>query len=142
MLFRADKIDLKSLDDELEKHLTRILSRHIDAKRPKEEWEIDLAKLNLQHVVANGIYMALSIRALMMAKMLQDGGASTASLRASFQQEVTIWQKFDLPNITKLRLIYTYDYVLMLQMSYTGRFKIPFNGPDNISLSLFICLVI
>ncbi|QHN97626.1 hypothetical protein S83_063929 [Arachis hypogaea] len=71
MLFRADKIDLKSLDDELEKHLTRILSRHIDAKRPKEEWEIDLAKLNLQHVVANGIYMALSIRALMMAKMLQ-----------------------------------------------------------------------
>ncbi|RYQ97081.1 hypothetical protein Ahy_B08g093071 isoform C [Arachis hypogaea] len=35
MLFRANKIDLKSLDDELEKHLTRVLSRHIDAKRPK-----------------------------------------------------------------------------------------------------------
>ncbi|RYR49911.1 hypothetical protein Ahy_A07g036438 [Arachis hypogaea] len=27
MLFRADKIDLKSLDDELEKHLTRVEER-------------------------------------------------------------------------------------------------------------------
>ena len=56
MLFRADKIDLKSLDTELEKHFTRVLSKSIEAKRPKEEWEIDLAKLDLRYVVANGAY--------------------------------------------------------------------------------------
>ncbi|RYR37499.1 hypothetical protein Ahy_A09g042378 [Arachis hypogaea] len=108
MLFRADKIDLKSLDDELEKHLTRVLSRHIEAKRPKEEWEIDLAKLNLQHVVANGAYGTVykgtydgQDVAVKVLDWGEDGGASAASLRASFQQEVTVWQKLDHPNVTK-----------------------------------------
>ncbi|XP_020965434.1 uncharacterized protein LOC107612293 [Arachis ipaensis] len=94
MLFRADKIDLKSLDDELEKHLTRVLSRHIHAKRPKEEWEIDLAKLNLQHVVANGAYGTVykgtydgQDVAVKVLDWGEDGGASAASLRTSFQQK-------------------------------------------------------
>lgn len=56
MIFRADKIDLKSLDTELERHLSRVFSRSVEAKRPKEEWEIDLAKLDLRYVVANGAY--------------------------------------------------------------------------------------
>ncbi|QHO60015.1 Serine/threonine-protein kinase [Arachis hypogaea] len=107
MLFKADKIDLKSLDDELEKHLTRILSRHIDAKRPKEEWEIYLVKLNLQHVVVNGAYGTVykgtydgQDVAVKVLDWGEDGGASAASLRASFQQEVTVWQKLDHPNVT------------------------------------------
>ncbi|QHN97506.1 hypothetical protein HN51_045263 [Arachis hypogaea] len=110
MLFRADKIDLKSLDDELEKHLTRVLSRHIHAKRPKEEWEIDLAKLNLQHVVANGAYGTVykgtydgQDVAVKVLDWGEDGGASAASLRTSFQQKVTIWQKLDHSNVSKGR---------------------------------------
>lgn len=56
MIFRADRIDLKSLDTQLEKHLSRVWSRSVDTKRPKEEWEIDLAKLDLRYVVAHGAY--------------------------------------------------------------------------------------
>lgn len=56
MILRADKIDLKSLDAVLEKHLIKVLSRGIEAKRPKEVWGIDLAKLDLLYVVANGAY--------------------------------------------------------------------------------------
>lgn len=56
MIFRADKIDLKSLDAQLEKHLSRVWSRSIESKRPKEEWEIELAKLDLRYVVAHGAY--------------------------------------------------------------------------------------
>lgn len=55
-IFRADKIDLKSLDIQLEKHLSRVWSRSIDSQRPKEEWEIDLSKLDIKHVVAHGTY--------------------------------------------------------------------------------------
>lgn len=56
MFFRADQIDLKSLDVQLEKHLSRVWSRNIEANRAKEEWEIDLAKLDLRYLVARGTY--------------------------------------------------------------------------------------
>ncbi|KAF5738599.1 serine/threonine-protein kinase HT1 [Tripterygium wilfordii] len=55
MFFRADKIDLKSLDVQLEKHLSRVWSKNIE-NRPKEEWEIDLAKLDIRYVIAHGTY--------------------------------------------------------------------------------------
>lgn len=56
MIFRADKIDLKSLDAQLEKHLSRVWSQDRESRRPKEEWEIDLAKLDLRYNVAHGAY--------------------------------------------------------------------------------------
>lgn len=56
MFFRADKIDLKSLDVQLEKHLSKVWSRNIDNQRPKEEWEIDLSKLDIRHEVAHGTF--------------------------------------------------------------------------------------
>ncbi|KAA3454572.1 serine/threonine-protein kinase HT1 [Gossypium australe] len=56
MIFRADQIDLKSLDMQLEKHLSRVWSRNIEKQRPAEEWEIDLAKLDLRNVIAHGTY--------------------------------------------------------------------------------------
>jgi len=56
MIFRADRIDLKNLDADLERHMSRVFSRSIEASRPKEEWEIDLAKLEIRYVVANGAY--------------------------------------------------------------------------------------
>lgn len=56
MIFRADKIDLKTLDMQLEKHLSRVWSRNIENQRPREEWEIDLSKLEMKNVVAHGAY--------------------------------------------------------------------------------------
>lgn len=56
MYFRADKIDLKSLDVQLEKHLSRVWSRNVDAPKPKEVWEIDLAKLDIRYLIARGTY--------------------------------------------------------------------------------------
>lgn len=53
---RADKFDIKSLDIQLEKHLSRVWSRSIENQKPKEEWEIDLSKLNLRYAVATGTY--------------------------------------------------------------------------------------
>jgi len=48
IFFRADKIDFKSLDIQLEKHLSRAWSRDREAQTKKEEWEIDLAKLDIK----------------------------------------------------------------------------------------------
>lgn len=56
MLFRADKIDFKSWDVQLEKHLSRVWSRDREAQTKKEVWEIDLAKLDIRSVIAHGTY--------------------------------------------------------------------------------------
>ncbi|XVF38268.1 hypothetical protein REPUB_Repub20aG0085900 [Reevesia pubescens] len=113
MIFRADKIDLKSIDMQLEKHLSRVWSRNIENQKPVavEEWEIDLAKLDLRHVIAHGTYGTV-FRATYdnqdVAVKLLDWGedgiattAETAALRASFRQEVAVWHKLDHPNVTK-----------------------------------------
>jgi hypothetical protein len=54
---RADKIDLKSLDIQLEKQLTKTWGKaNSKSQGPKEEWEIDLAKLEIRFVIAQGTY--------------------------------------------------------------------------------------
>ncbi|KAF7806883.1 serine/threonine-protein kinase STY13-like [Senna tora] len=110
-IFRADKIDLKNLDIQLEKHLSRVWSREIESKRPKEEWEIDMAKLDLRYIVAHGAYGTVyrgTYDSQDVAVKVLDWGedgvattAETAALRASFRQEVAVWQKLDHPNVTK-----------------------------------------
>ncbi|KAL4284107.1 hypothetical protein GQ457_16G029060 [Hibiscus cannabinus] len=111
MIFRADKIDLKSLDMQLEKHLSRVWSRNIDKQRPMEEWEIDLALLDLRNVIAHGtygtVYRAAYDNQDVAVKLLdwgEDGiatTAETAALRTSFRQEVAVWHKLNHPNVTK-----------------------------------------
>ncbi|KAK9288523.1 hypothetical protein L1049_016982 [Liquidambar formosana] len=112
MFVRADKIDLKSLDIQLEKHLSRVWSRNVvESQRPKEEWEIDLAKLDIRYVIAHGTYGTVyrgTYDTLDVAVKLLDWGedgiattAETAALRASFRQEVAVWHKLDNPNVTK-----------------------------------------
>ncbi|WVZ11112.1 hypothetical protein V8G54_015642 [Vigna mungo] len=112
MIFRADKIDLKSLDAQLEKHLSRVWSRSTtEAKRPKEDWEVDLAKLDLRYVVAQGAYGTVyrgTYDSQDVAVKVLDWGedgvatpAEAAALRASFRQEVAVWHKLDHPNVTK-----------------------------------------
>ncbi|OVA15530.1 Protein kinase domain [Macleaya cordata] len=111
MIFRADKIDLKSLDIQLEKHLSRVWSRDRDVQKPKEEWEIDLSKLDIRNVIAHGTYGTV-YRGVYdvqdVAVKLLDWGedgiattAETAALRASFRQEVAVWHKLNHPNVTK-----------------------------------------
>ncbi|MBA0797596.1 hypothetical protein Gohar_008277 [Gossypium harknessii] len=56
MMFRADKIDLKSLDMLLEKHLNLVWSKNIEKQRPVEAWEVDLSKIDLRYVIAHGTY--------------------------------------------------------------------------------------
>ncbi|CAK7346542.1 unnamed protein product [Dovyalis caffra] len=130
LYFRADKIDFKSWDIQLEKHLSRAWSsdREVQSTR-KEEWEIDLGKLDIRHVIAYGTYgtvyrgnydgqdvavSALAERLQDYAKALrlsvkvldwgEDGiatAAETAALRVSFKQEVAVWHKLDHSNVTK-----------------------------------------
>ncbi|KAG9132748.1 hypothetical protein Leryth_014018 [Lithospermum erythrorhizon] len=37
MILRADQIDLKNLDAQLDKHLSRVWSRNVESQRPTEE---------------------------------------------------------------------------------------------------------
>ncbi|PIA31675.1 hypothetical protein AQUCO_04900166v1 [Aquilegia coerulea] len=111
VFFRADKIDLKSLDIQLEKHLSRVWSRDKETTKPKEEWEIDLSKLDIRHVIAHGtygtVYRGVYDGQDVAVKLLDWGEdhiattAETAALRASFRQEVAVWHKLDHPNVTK-----------------------------------------
>lgn len=110
MFFRADKIDLKSLDIQLEKRLNKAWSKDkID--NPKEEWEIDLSKLEIRYEVARGtygtVYKGVYDGQDVAVKLLdwgEDGYATeaeTVALRASFEKEVAVWHKLDHPNVTK-----------------------------------------
>uniref|UniRef100_A0A7C9D489 Dual-specificity kinase n=1 Tax=Opuntia streptacantha TaxID=393608 RepID=A0A7C9D489_OPUST len=61
---RADQIDLKSLDEQLQRHLSRALT--LERKRKEEEqeererarpsWEIDPSKLLIKSVIARGTF--------------------------------------------------------------------------------------
>ncbi|KAL0287142.1 UNVERIFIED_CONTAM: Serine/threonine-protein kinase STY13 [Sesamum calycinum] len=112
MIFRADKIDLKSLDVQLERHLSRAWSSNLETQqKPKEVWEIDASKLEIRYLVAQGTYGTVyrgTYNGQDVAVKLLDWGeegtatiAETAALRASFKQEVSVWHKLDHPNVTK-----------------------------------------
>ncbi|GAB4841635.1 hypothetical protein Ancab_022349 [Ancistrocladus abbreviatus] len=111
MYFRADKIDFKSWDIQLESHLSRVWLKEREVSTKKEEWEINLSKLDIKSVIAHGtygtVYKGVYDGQDVAVKILdwgEDGmatAAETAALRASFQQEVAVWHKLDHPNVTK-----------------------------------------
>lgn len=67
---RADQIDLKNLDDQLERHLARVSTLEkkkeneleeeggpsFSGSRQREEWEIDPTKLVIKSVIARGTF--------------------------------------------------------------------------------------
>uniref|UniRef100_A0A7N0UCK8 Protein kinase domain-containing protein n=1 Tax=Kalanchoe fedtschenkoi TaxID=63787 RepID=A0A7N0UCK8_KALFE len=112
MIFRADKIDLKSLDAKLERHLSRAWSRNkMESHKTKEEWEIDMLKLELRYIIARGtygiVYRGTYDNHDVAVKLLDWGeegalfASETAALQSSFWQEVAVWKKLDHPNITR-----------------------------------------
>lgn len=111
MFFRADMIDFKNWDIQLEKHLSRVWSKDREVNKKKEEWEIELDKLDIRNVIAHGtygtVYKGVYDGQDVAVKVLdwgEDGFATvaeTAALRSSFRQEVAVWHKLDHPNVTK-----------------------------------------
>lgn len=143
MMVRADQVDLRSLDDRLDKLFTRFGTKALDKDTPKEEWEIDLSKLELKHVIAHGtygtVYRGTYDNQDVAVKLLdwgEDGIATTgdtATLRASFQQEVAVWQKLDHPNVTKF---------VGASMG-TSNLKVPLNNSSsNVQPSRACCVVV
>ena len=57
---RADKIDLKTLDRQLERHLSRAWTmekkKKEERERKIEKWEIDPNKLIIKEVIASGTF--------------------------------------------------------------------------------------
>lgn len=113
MFVRADKLDLQCLDIQLEKKLSTVFIKSgcVHQEKPQEEWVIDLSKLNMSYVIANGTYGTVyrgTYDGKQVAVKLLDWGedasitnAETAALRTSFKQEVAVWHKLDHANVTK-----------------------------------------
>ncbi|XP_078163691.1 serine/threonine-protein kinase 52-like [Carex rostrata] len=113
---RADTFNLKDLDIQLEKKLSKVLIKEISAsfsrnKHKPEEWEIDVSKLDIRYVIAKGTYGTVfrgTYDGKDIAVKLLDWGseevvtdAETAERRSSFYKEVTVWHKLNHPNVTQ-----------------------------------------
>ncbi|GER29747.1 homocysteine S-methyltransferase family protein [Striga asiatica] len=101
VFLRADKIDFKTWDVQMEKHLGRAWSKDNEARSKPEEWEIELAKLEIKNVIAYGTYGTV-YRGVYDGLDVAATASETAALRASFKQEVVVWHKLDHPNVTKV----------------------------------------
>jgi len=109
--FRADKIDLKNLDAQLERHLSKVWTMEKEAKRQKEDWEIDLKQLFLKGKIAEGtfgsVYRGFLDGQDVAVKLLDWGEeqlktkAEVAALRSAFRQEVAVWHTLEHRNVTK-----------------------------------------
>ncbi|KAJ9543028.1 hypothetical protein OSB04_022735 [Centaurea solstitialis] len=108
---RADTIDLKNWGLQLEKHLAKALSNERKGGSKMEEWEIDLGRLDIKNVIAHGTYGSVykgiyddqdvAVKVLDWGEDDHATTAKTSTLRASFQQEISVWHKLDHPNVTK-----------------------------------------
>ncbi|CAJ1946761.1 unnamed protein product [Sphenostylis stenocarpa] len=119
---RADQIDLKSLDEQLQRHLSRAWTMEKNKEkeeeevegrstRSRQEWEIDPSKLVIKTVIARGTFgtvhrgiydgQDVAVKLLDWGEEGHRSDAEIASLRAAFTQEVAVWHKLDHPNVTK-----------------------------------------
>uniref|UniRef100_A0ACD5TD99 Uncharacterized protein n=1 Tax=Avena sativa TaxID=4498 RepID=A0ACD5TD99_AVESA len=118
---RADQIDLKTLDEQLERHLVRAWTMEkpppprkdpdgAGEHKRREDWEADPARLLVSQVIARGtfgtvhrgVYDGIDV-AVKLLNWGEDGRSEQEimTVRASFSQEVSVWHKLDHPNVTK-----------------------------------------
>nr|XP_018677633.1 PREDICTED: serine/threonine-protein kinase STY8-like [Musa acuminata subsp. malaccensis] len=117
---RADQIDLKSLDEQLERHLSRAWTmekrkEEERRERRREEWEIDPSKLLIKGVIARGTFgtvhrgvydgQDVAVKLLDWGEEGNRTEAEVAALRAAFSQEVSVWHQLDHPNVTKVKIV-------------------------------------
>ncbi|PSS26861.1 Serine/threonine-protein kinase [Actinidia chinensis var. chinensis] len=125
VLVRADMInDLKRLDEELSKHLSRVwmmkhnvhnINNGVETKvriRVREDWEIDVSKLVVKEKIGSGTFGSVhrgfydgkdvAVKVLDLGEDDQMKNSKTASRRSAFKQEVSVWHKLDHPNIAKM----------------------------------------
>ncbi|KAF0889355.1 hypothetical protein E2562_023655 [Oryza meyeriana var. granulata] len=142
---RADQIDFKSLDFEIEERMADRFRKlnsggggggeheHEHDDGPKAAWEIDLSKLEIGHVVEHGDHGTLFRGkyyghdvAVKLLDWGEDGYSSEAQIahfRTSLKEVVAVWHEFNHPNITKF---------IGASMGTTN-LNIPENIPDHSS---------
>ncbi|XP_027154757.1 serine/threonine-protein kinase STY13-like [Coffea eugenioides] len=123
---RADQIDLKSIDEQLQRHLSRAWTMEKNKKNTDDngqgedggrgvpityDWEIDPSKLIIKSVIARGTFgtvhrgiydgLDVAVKLLDWGEEGQRTEAEIASLRAAFTQEVSVWHRLDHPNVSK-----------------------------------------
>ncbi|KAJ0255020.1 ATMRK1 [Hirschfeldia incana] len=105
--FRADTLDFSKWDLHMGSS-SNAAAVNKARKTPMQEWEIDLSKLDMNHVLARGtygtVYRGVYAGQQVAVKVLdwgEDGLSTADDLRISFEQEVAVWQKLDHPNVTK-----------------------------------------
>nr|KYP56298.1 Serine/threonine-protein kinase HT1 [Cajanus cajan] len=108
---RADQIDLKSIDEQLQRHLNKVHTAVVNFKKRKQDWEIDPSKLIIKSPIARGTFgtvhrgvydtQDVAVKLLDWGEEGQRTEAEVASLRAAFTQEVVVWHKLVHPNVTK-----------------------------------------
>ncbi|PHT97836.1 hypothetical protein BC332_33241 [Capsicum chinense] len=108
------EIDLRRMNEQLDKHLARIFSENnkkgfeeCEVTKVVEEWELDPKKLKISKFIAEGaygsVYKGVYDGKQVAVKIidLRDEKKRT-TLTKAFAQEVSIWHKLDHPNFTRL----------------------------------------
>lgn len=107
-----NKIDIKKLDEQLQRHLDKVLIIEEKKKKKKKEqetvyeWKIDPEKLVLKGAFAHGTFATVHRGlyngqevAVKVLELGEEGHRRRAE--RDFQCEVSLWYKLDHPNITK-----------------------------------------
>ncbi|XP_059306569.1 serine/threonine-protein kinase STY13-like [Lycium ferocissimum] len=110
------EIDLKRMDEQLERQLDRMFSDHkgceeskkVEVITNKEEWKLDPnKKLKVNNLIGQGaygsVYKGLYDGKEVAVKILDMSNEKRrAVITKAFTQEVSIWYKLDHPNIAKI----------------------------------------
>ncbi|KAL8475495.1 hypothetical protein ACS0TY_028230 [Phlomoides rotata] len=119
---RADQIDLKLIDEQLHRHLSRADFR----KEKTGKWRKERRNEGDSGEARVGNRSLEALKLLDWGEEGQRMQAEIASLRAAFAQEVSVWHKLDHPNVTKFIGATMGATELNLQKD-NGHFGVPHN---------------
>ncbi|GLT29250.1 hypothetical protein SLA2020_041270 [Shorea laevis] len=106
-LSRVEKIDLKKMDEQLDRLWIMQKRKEREKQTKLREWEIDADKLTVNIPLASGTYASVYKGVYdgqdVAVKVLEWGEESKRSrVEAALMKEVSVWHKLDHPNIAKL----------------------------------------